>query len=762
MENMEKIEASISKVGGLTGRRMTKDKLFKYVMTFGGLSVIIAISLIFFYLTSVVVPIFTPAVMDAPKSFAASGTAGDKVTYLSAEEQAEIGVRMTQQGEINFFDMRDGRVMAQEKIAEKAGMEPVSFAAGDPIKEVVAYGFHDGRLLLLKQVFDVQFAKDPNNPGKDIRTITPRIDYPFGEKPLLIDSEGRALKHIAVQYDDNETTVAALTEDGRLLLTNITSKTNLMTGETATEQSTIQLPPVPHGEIERLLLEVKQRDLYVLHGGRHVTHYDVMDKANPRLVQSVEIAPADEKITAATILSGGFSLVVGTDKGNLAQWFQVRDKDNNYHLTHIRSFKPMAGKVTAIAPEHFRKGFLAGDDKGNIGLFYATSQRLLFNRSMATQAIAMTGFAARGNAILVESADGRLQTARVHNEHPEVSFSALWQKVWYESYQEPEYIWQSTAANSDFEPKFSLAPLTLGTLKAAFYAMLVAVPLAVLGAIFAAYFMSPQMRGIVKPSIEIMQALPTVVLGFLAGLWLAPYVDNNLAGTLLAIFLLPFSFLMTAFIWHKLPKKLTERLGPGWEAAVLIPAILLVMGFALHMGHPIEASLFGGDMPHWLRNELGWTYEQRNSLVVGIAMGFAVIPTIFSIAEDAIFSVPRHLTSGSLALGATPWQTLFNVVLPTASPGIFSAVMIGMGRAVGETMIVLMATGNTAVMDLSIFTGFRTLSANVGVEMGEAAVGTTHYRLLFFSALVLFGFTFVVNTLAELVRQHLREKYSSL
>jgi phosphate transport system permease protein len=418
--------------------------------------------------------------------------------------------------------------------------------------------------------------------------------------------------------------------------------------------------------------------------------------------------------------------------------------------------------VTMITPEHFRKGFLAGDDKGNVGLYYATSNRLILKRSTGSEPVRVVGIAPRANAVLVESAGDAIQTARVENDYPEISFSSLWQKVWYESYQEPEYNWQSSAATSDFEPKFSVAPLTFGTLKAAFYAMLVAIPLAVLGAIFAAYFMSPKMRSVVKPSIEIMEALPTVILGFLAGLWLAPWVDNNLAGTLLAIFLLPFSFVITAYVWHLLPQRLTAGIGAGWEAALLVPVILLVMYLAIQLGHPIEAAFFGGNMPHWLSNELGITYEQRNSLVVGIAMGFAVIPTIFSIAEDAVFSVPKHLTSGSLALGATPWQTLYYVVLLTASPGIFSAIMVGMGRAVGETMIVLMATGNTAVMDLSIFTGFRTLSANIGVEMPEAAVGTTHYRLLFFSALVLFVFTFVVNTLAELVRHRLREKYSSL
>jgi phosphate transport system permease protein len=143
-------------------------------------------------------------------------------------------------------------------------------------------------------------------------------------------------------------------------------------------------------------------------------------------------------------------------------------------------------------------------------------------------------------------------------------------------------------------------------------------------------------------------------------------------------------------------------------------------------------------------------------------MGFAVIPGIFSIAEDAVFSVPRHLTQGSLALGATRWQTMVGVVLPTASPGIFSAVMMGFGRAVGETMIVLMATGNSPVINFNIFEGMRTFSANIAVELPETAVGSTHFRVLFLAALVLLALTFVVNTIAEVVRQRLRQRYSNL
>ena len=167
-------------------------------------------------------------------------------------------------------------------------------------------------------------------------------------------------------------------------------------------------------------------------------------------------------------------------------------------------------------------------------------------------------------------------------------------------------------------------------------------------------------------------------------------------------------------------------------------------------------------MRSWLSRVAGVSFDQRNALVVGLAMGFAIIPTIFSITEDAIFSVPKHLTNGSLALGATPWQTLMRVVLLTASPGIFSALMIGFGRAVGETMIVLMATGNTPIMDWNIFEGMRTLAANIAVEMPESEVGSTHYRVLFLAAFVLFIFTFVFNTMAEIVRQRLRRRYGSL
>ncbi|MGH7803389.1 MAG: ABC transporter permease subunit, partial [Candidatus Binatia bacterium] len=355
-----------------------------------------------------------------------------------------------------------------------------------------------------------------------------------------------------------------------------------------------------------------------------------------------------------------------------------------------------------------------------------------------------------------------LESWELYAPHPETTFRSLFGKVWYEGYNGPEYVWQSTGGTDDFEPKFSLTPLIYGTLKGTFYALILAIPLSLLGALYVSQFMHPTLKGYVKPTVEIMAALPSVVLGFIAGLWLAPAVETIVPG----LFLMPIVeaglILATVYAWRLMPNGVRSRIRAGTEVFLLIPIVLFGGWLAIQLGTIFESLALGGDYRRWLVDVLGMPYDQRNSLVVGLAMGFAVIPIIFTIAEDSLSSVPNHLRAGSLALGATPWQTAIRVVLPTASPGIFSAVMIGFGRAVGETMIVLMATGNTPVMDGSIFSGFRALSANIAVELPEAPEGGTLYRILFLAALLLFLTTFVVNTAAELVRLRLRNRYRVL
>lgn len=734
-------------------RRLVKDALARHAVGVGGVSVIIAILLIFFYLLYVVFPMFEGAEAEAESSYSLPQPADGDTVHLAMEEQAEIGVRFTGTGQVVFFRLADGATIRSDSLPIPAGVQVTSFAAGDDNKAFVAYGLSDGTALVVRHAYQSSFEGDS-------RSITPTLKYPLGEEPIKVDPLGKPLLKLAVQSGDEEATLIAGTEDGRLVMTYFVKEESFLGDEMTIEQFSSQIPY--NAPIARLLLDQEQRKLYVTNGKGELSYFDVSDKEAPELVQRLRIVEQDQTVTSMRFLAGGVSLIVGDSSGRLTQWFPVRDERNNKTLTQIRQFHEQRGSIEMIAPEFGRKGFLAADHKGKVGIYHATAERVLLVAKVSQASVAQLAVAPRANAMLLQDKDGKLHFWRIHNEFPEISWSALWGEVWYESYDKPGYIWQSTSATNDFEPKYSLVPISFGTLKAAFYAMLIAMPLAILGAMYTAYFMSPKMRGLVKPSIEIMEALPTVILGFLAGLWLAPFMEKNMPGMFSLMLILPLGVILCAYLWQHAPRRLRHAVPEGWEAALLLPVIAVLTWIAIAASPALENWLFGGNMRGWLTNTMGIDFDQRNSLVVGIAMGFAVIPTIFSIAEDAVFGVPRHLSHGSLALGATPWQTMWRVVLLTASPGIFSAVMIGFGRAVGETMIVLMATGNTPVMDFSIFQGMRTLSANIAVEMPESEVGSTHYRVLFLAALVLFAFTFVFNTLAELVRQRLRKKYSSL
>ena len=614
----------------------------------------------------------------------------------------------------------------------------------------MAAGFADGSFQLFSHKYKISYPDDK-------RHIEPQLQYPFGEDSFeLTDTEITRL--FGSRWEDG-IVIASVGADQKVTTVTYSIEENFLTQEMTLEEQSRDNFDIPFAP--KYVLTTPGPDwLYIIsEKGDLIAYRYIDDEWEFHESQSLFEAVGATNVTQAVFLLGQTSLLIGDSDGVVSQWFQVRGEDG-FRLQKIRDFKLSDNPISQIIIEQRRKGFIAADDQGKVGIFYTTSQRKLeeFEFGQKVQTLAINS---RANRLVGIGNDGQATVLTVENEHPEISWSAIWNEVWYESYEEPSYTWQSSASTNDFESKFSLVPLSFGTLKAAFYAMLFAVPLAIFGAIFTAYFMAPKMRSMVKPTVEIMEALPTVILGFLAGLWLAPLIEEHLAGVILLILLLPIITVLFGLLWSKLPSVIKHRVPDGWQAALLFPIIIFGTFFAFWLGEPVELAMFNGNMPAWL-NERGITYDQRNSLVVGIAMGFAVIPTIFSITEDAIFSVPKHLSNGSLALGASQWQTLTRVVIPTASPGIFSALMIGLGRAVGETMIVLMATGNTPIMDMNIFEGFRTLSANIAVEMPESEVGSSHYRVLFLAAFVLFLFTFVFNTIAEIVRQRLRTKYGSL
>ncbi|EGQ8261156.1 ABC transporter permease subunit [Vibrio parahaemolyticus] len=721
-------------------KRLIKDRLVRLAVTSGGVGVLAALILIFVYLAMVIIPLFSDA--EIKPNHATRTTQVGMPLAISVDDYSQLAFVLTQSGEIQYLSMD-----APDKPAiytQQLATNPVSFSQSAP--GLGWYGLVDDQGLA--HIFKPEF-----NATLRENTRPPEVVALSTDMNLTLTDAQDPVTQFVFSASTQTPTIVWQTRCGKVKA-RWQEKSALGVAPTTIDFSFSAGFDAP----QQMLLTPDGETLYLRDGSELIVLTKAAQKFTVREV--IDLTQGDKKHSVRTIdlLAGAYSLLVTHNDGRVSQWFDTLQNDKRT-LTHIRDFK-LASELKYLLPDSHRKGFYSFYTNGTLQSHYTTSEKLVLFKRAYKQAPAMAAMS-NNERYLITWNDDSLKVAEVDNSYPEVSLSSLWQKVWYEGYPEPEFVWQSTSASDNFEAKFSLVPIAFGTIKAAMFAMLFSVPLAVLGAIYTAYFMSPRMRRVVKPSIELMEALPTVIIGFLAGLWFAPIVEDHLITVVVMLFVLPLSTMVMGGLWALIPQSLRNRLPNGWHALVLMPVILLLIGIGVWISPSIEQTFFGGDMRLFLTNH-GIGFDQRNSLVVGLAMGFAVIPTIFTIAEDAIFSVPKHLSDGSLALGATPWQTLIYVVLLTASPGIFSAIMMGLGRAVGETMIVLMATGNTPLMDWNILEGLRSLSATIAVELPESEVGSSHYRLLFLAALILFVFTFAVNALAELVRQRLRDKYRAL
>jgi phosphate transport system permease protein len=462
-----------------------------------------------------------------------------------------------------------------------------------------------------------------------------------------------------------------------------------------------------------------------------------------------------------TTLAAGEAAVLPDDEigRKLASRSDVKLATAPPEWTSVRRLEAAGATPTTIAASSRRRGFAVGGANGSIALYYSTSGRMVLADRWAEAPVQSLAIDPKGDGIVAVVGENVLRR-KIDNPHPEISLRTLFLPVWYEGYAAPKWVWQSTGGSDAFEPKLSVWPLIFGTLKATVYAMLFSVPLALLAAVYVSQLAPPWLQTVVKPTLELMAAVPSVVVGFLAALWLAPRLEDALLAVTLAALALPLAIVLALLVWRTVPARLRRALPFSAEIAVLLLSAVAVIASAAALAGPLEMWLFDGDLQRYLFTEWGIRYDQRNSLVVGLALGFAVIPIIFTIAEDACSAVPRALVNASRALGATRWQTAVRLVVPAASPGLFAAVMLGLGRAVGETMIVLMAAGNTPVLDLSVFNGMRTMSAAIAVEIPEAPVGGTLFRVLFLTGTLLFVFTFLLTTVADLVGSHLRKRYA--
>jgi phosphate transport system permease protein len=285
-----------------------------------------------------------------------------------------------------------------------------------------------------------------------------------------------------------------------------------------------------------------------------------------------------------------------------------------------------------------------------------------------------------------------------------------------------------------------LGILFAGSAKAAGCALALAVPLALAAAIFSAQFASAGFRSWFKPGLEILEGIPTVVLGLVAFATLAPWLRDNVVTLLALIVLIPALLLAAGFGFGG-----AFRRQAGWLPLWLLPVLFAVVVAILAIVGPAQRDAIVPPTP--------W-----NAVLVGLALGLAAIPMIFSVAEDALMQMPSTHVQAALALGATRWQAIRSIVLPAARPGLIAAFALGASRCLGETMIVLMASGNTPLATFNPLEGVRTLSAELVLGLPEAAPPGGTYRLLLLAALALFVLTFTLNLLAAQARARLHRR----
>ncbi len=678
-------------------RRRATDHWVRRVVTACGVGILLLMLLLFFWLIWVVLPLFS-----APGMYNTTNQQlWDKSQPLAIGSNGKLGWRISRH-EARFIPL-DGQPAAPAlALNNRPDAAVVSGNSNSVLLNM------QGELLLMQPLIHDDHGE---------------WYFPLGDRPMRL-AQGAVTNMALTSLSDTQWRIAAQTAAGITLLT-------------LENQKTVNQILMPQQQADQLLLSPDGSLLYTT-AGRLLQVWQISQFG----AQLRETQTLNQRPQSLHLLAGGRTLLI-QDADGVQQWFAIAG-DQGPRLQQIHTFSG-SQHALSVVPEPQRRVFATYNAQGEVKLFASKQQGPILTRQLAP-GIQALAFSPRGEGLIIERA-GQWQQFALDNPWPDFTWRNLWQKIWYENYPHADWVWQSTAAGDSYQAKFSLMPLVLGTLKAASLALLFATPLALAAAMYTAWFMSPGLRRWVKPGIEMMGALPSVVIGLIAGVWLAPHISSALIGVMLLPLVLAATLLLCGVLSPRLPARFRR---PGFEVILLLPVLLAVTILTLWLPALLWPEV-GEHLAH---------YEQRNLLVAALAMGFALVPLIFTLSEDALFSVPGALGQGSLALGATPWQTLTRVVLPGASAGIFAALMIGFGRAVGETMIVLMATGNTPVSEGGLFAGLRALSANIAIEMPEAAAGSAHYRILFLSALLLLVFTLVINTVAELIRQRLRQRYS--
>lgn len=748
------------------------DRFMDAVVRSGGSGVIAAVAAIFLFIAWQVWPLFRGARVKPIENIPLADIPlqalnVQEIAAFGCDEWTELPFFVKKNGDFLFLDLKGvrGAFVRRPPIEKKKNITAVHYA---PNTQTLVLGTSDGFFSILMLKYHPLFEQSVR-----------MIDVDIEAEPFVFSGlKGRitALSHAATSKTRLVAAVLETPAQGKRVVLSRMIREEDFFGEgtwvTALQQDITQWIDE---EPKEVLAKPTGEGAVVLTADGGV-HYLALQGEKFAPVQSFQPFGKETQnlLIEANFLLGGNSLVLTDPSGKSVLYnLYPHQPDGRLRFGKIGDLPdvPSGKEKLSFAGSLRNKAFLL--TKGSwASLRYATTRSIRWEKKLPFE-IAQAALSPKYDRLLFLDTQSRLHVYALDDPHPEAGWRAFFGKIWYEGHDRPKYEWQSTGGSDDFEPKLSMVPLLVGSLKGTFYALLFAVPLALLAAFYVAEFMDQKYKIYIKPTMEIMASLPSVILGFLAALYVAPLLEERVPALAASALCVPLGVLAWGWFFSSLPaRKRPGWLRPGTEGFFLLPWVAFLFWMSFTLGPWLESRLCRvpdpvtgqviADFRLWWPKITGTPFEQRNAVVVGFMMGFAVMPILFTIAEDAFSSVPKALRSAALALGASPWQTAVRVVLPTAAAGVFSAVMIAFGRAVGETMIVLMATGNTPILDFSPFTGMRTLSANIAVELPEAPHGGTLYRTLFFGGLLLFIMTFFINTLAEILRQHLRERYKTI
>ena len=680
------------------------ERTAKFFIYTGGFGTIVAVALIFIFLVGMVLPLFGGSETGEEKTVVTKSVPVDTPLGIGCDEYRTVAFGVQPDGSIRTLDFATGQEIGTLDLLE--GKQPTAYASTKSQTEWI-FGFEDGSVRFLKIGFKERFIEREDLPeehqglavgehgrlddGVVVRTPSDQFRFTALEAELgdAIKAARSPIVKIDLSFPPSGKAFAALTRDKGLTVATIEKRPNMMTGKMREVAKKTTLPyEVPDGRAlpEHLKLTGGGNELFLIWKDGFCIRYDARrlgDDGNPvpddrRRAEMLNLVDDGAEVRSVQFLIGKTTLLVGDNAGTVHAWFTTRPEGkartsvDGIEMASARSYEGPRSAVRSLSVSRRSRMFMAGYENGEARVFQATRNATLAEVKNSTGAAAdCVALAPKEDSLILLARTGLFRW-EFDAGHHDVSMSTMFAPIWYEGETGPTDTWQSTGGE-DSEPKLGLMPLIFGTLKATFYSMLMAIPLALLAAIYTSEFLKPSVRTPVKSSIEMMASLPSVVLGFLAALVVAPFVADVLPATLAALLTIPFSFLLGARLWQMLPSDTALRLSGLPKFIALASTLPIGILLASWVGPVMESVFFGGDIQKWLNQEEGvggatggWVFllTPLCVLVLAFLWGRHGAPRVRSIgfdwsgAQSARFDVARFgamIVAGLLLATLVGW-----------------------------------------------------------------------------------------------------------